>query len=540
MNSLRILLASLAVTLIASPALAQQQVRLKSGGVLLGAAAVEGAEAVVQVGDSTMRVPLADISEIAAVPQAEEPQPQRLLRTALEAKILNGADKEVVGLLAEAARLAPEDPQVLFWYATSLLDAGYGQAAHEALEPHLAAVRKAYPGAADRLAVRIEQRLKIDRLPVELVERLDQLAEDPHGGRANNGDREQIANFAIFRVVDQHDEPVSMTQNSIQGGGNNERLESFSEGYNLFYFFNYPGNRSQPVQLVVNQSGLRPQEIELSVATSIYSSPQELKVHRYVEEDKRDVKIRVVDQADKPIEGAQVTLVGGDRYGGGRNSHVSTETDADGNATVKLFPGQYQLMAAAAGYVSGGSRINLSVEGDAGKLQTVKLFPLVNADVRIGWQWIPTQGGGPTSGETMLPWTGGVNYDGNNRSPLHMLRLDQMRDELFVAFMVQPMDASSRQMRRGVDLHQMDVDGDSAAAQKEFAAFDLGDLSDREKLKAKWRPLAVAPGRPQSRFGVTFGEIYAGKFFTQDPQTGQPGEMRFKILLEKSGTEAAE
>ncbi|HEY1064611.1 MAG TPA: hypothetical protein VGE52_00815, partial [Pirellulales bacterium] len=179
-------------------------------------------------------------------------------------------------------------------------------------------------------------------------------------------------------------------------------------------------------------------------------------------------------------------------------------------------------------------------EGGEEKLQTVKLFRLVNADVRIGWQWIPTQAGEPTSGETTLPWTGGANYEGNSRSPLYMLRFDQMRDELFVMLMAQPMDGSSRQMGRGVELHQMGVDGDSEAAQKEFAELDLDDLSDREKMKGPWRPLALTPGRPQSRFTVTFGKIYAGKFFTHDPQTGQAGEMRFKILLEKSGANAEE
>ena len=219
----------------ARPAFAQQEVRLKSGGVLLGSATIDGDHAIIQVGDSTIRVPLANVAEVSAVTKADEPQPRRMLLTALEARILSDADKEVVGILAEASRLSPEDPQIAFWYATSLVDAGYGKAAQETLQSNLAAIRKAYPGAADQLASRIEQRLAVEKLPIDLVQRLDHLA--AHGRqRESAGSRDQRACYAVFRVVDQRGAPVEVTRNSIQVNGNDEQLEAFTDGYYLLSF----------------------------------------------------------------------------------------------------------------------------------------------------------------------------------------------------------------------------------------------------------------------------------------------------------------
>ena len=88
---------------------------------------------------------------------------------------MNGTGNEVVGLLAEAKRLAPDDPSVAYWCASTLVDAGYGKAANEVFAPRRDAIAKAYPGMAEQLAARIKRRADMERMPMELVKRIDEL-----------------------------------------------------------------------------------------------------------------------------------------------------------------------------------------------------------------------------------------------------------------------------------------------------------------------------------------------------------------------------
>ena len=72
-NAIRFCACLAAFLAVSTLARAQQEVRLKSGGVLIGSAAIDGANAVVQVGDSAMRVTLSDVAEISAVVKADVP-----------------------------------------------------------------------------------------------------------------------------------------------------------------------------------------------------------------------------------------------------------------------------------------------------------------------------------------------------------------------------------------------------------------------------------------------------------------------------------
>jgi hypothetical protein len=526
---------------MASLAAAQQEVRLKSGGVLLGSATIDGDHAVVQVGEAAMRVPLAEVAEISATVKAEEPQPQRLLRTALEAKILNDADKEVVGLLAEAARLSPEDPQIAFWYATSLVDAGYGQAAQEALEKNLAAVRMAYPGAADRLAARIKRRVEIDKLPPDLVERLDELTTGAGAGRTNDGNREQVPYYSVFRVIDQHGTPLSMTQNSIQGGGNNERLEAFPDGYYLFSYLNYPGNTLQPSRLIINQPGVRQQDSELPVSASVYSTPHEVKVHRFGEGDKRQVKVRVIGHDGKPIPAAEVTLQPMTMQGGYSENIITAQCNAEGIAAASAFPGQYQLRATAQNYLDAGRVVQVKVDEGDKTTHELMLHSLINADISVGWLWTPIQGGESASGDVTVPWSGSANTMQDGRLPFYMLRFDQIRNDLFLLFNGRPMDGRGGHQSSGVELRWLPLEGNqdaNAETDSMKKAFDAVSLDALDKWEPKLKPVPVMPGRPAVRAAIKLGKIYIGKFNANDPQTGQMGELTFKVLVESNDSSA--
>ena len=55
------------------------------------------------------------------------------------------------------------------------MDAGYGNAANEVFAPKREAIAKAYPGMADQLVARIKRRAEMEKMPLELVKRIDEL-----------------------------------------------------------------------------------------------------------------------------------------------------------------------------------------------------------------------------------------------------------------------------------------------------------------------------------------------------------------------------
>jgi hypothetical protein len=538
MKSAHILLALVTLLAIAEHASAQQEVRLKSGGVLLGSATVDGEHAVVQVGDATIKVPLANVAEISAVAKADESQPRRMLLTALESRLLNGADKEVVGILAEAFRLSPEDPQIAFWYATSLLDAGYGKAAHEALQSNIAAIRKAYPGAADQLALRVEQRLAIEKLPGDLVQRLDHLA--THGRqRESGGSRDQRACYAVFRVVDQRGAPVEVTRNSIQVNGNDEQLETFSDGYYLLSFFQYSNNQPEPCQLNIRDVGVRQQTVQLRIGESAYQSPQEVAVHRFDDSDKRQLQVKAVGRDDSPLKGARVVLTPLMSHGNANNQELVFKANEQGEASVQAFPGSYQVRVEQPGFVSAWENVEIRDE-DEGQQQEFKLYPQVRAAVDVEWRWLSMQGGETLNGEVKAPLS---NIAGIQQQFPFPIRFDQEADSLFIQVMGQyPANMNNRPTSRAPLMRELIVEAeddqpvDRETLQKAFDSLDLKKLSDSP---AKFKEIEFNQGRIGNRAPIEVGKIYVVTLFTMNHQRGQPGELTFKVWVEQDAGAAS-
>lgn len=524
---------------LAPLAAAQQEVRLKSGGVLLGSATIDGEHAIVQVGDAAMRVPLAEVAEISAVARPDDPQPRRLLMTALEAKLLSGADKEVVGILADASRLSPEDPQIAFWYATSLLDAGYGQAAHETLQANLATVRKAYPGAADALASRIERRIVIEKLPPELVQRMDQLAEGGRENRSGSNDNQRPL-YAIFRVADQRDKPVNVVQQSIQVSGNDEQLEAFSEGYYLFSFLHYRDNQLQPCRLNINELGVQQTTTDLRVSDSVYASPQEIKVRRFDDGDKREVKVRITDREGHAVPAARVSLTAMLTHGGRSDQEISLQADQEGVAVIKAFPGSYLMSVDQNGFLAIQQNLDVPEGQNASEVRDVKLHKLIAATVSIEWRWTPMQGG-----ETS---TGGLRAELSRFAGMHQerfpfpIRFEQAGEKLHIQMMGQQFGGRGNQNSPTASLHKIvvNVDGDEAAQQKASrAAFKAIDLKELDIAGEKSKRVDFSEGRTGGRAPVEMGGVYVAKLMTFNQQRGQPGELTFKFLIEPGGMRAA-
>ena len=81
MKGLSWLLSIVLVLVISWRLLADQEVILKSGTRMIGTVTIDGADAVVQMADDKVRVPLKDVATIAAENSSPERQAQRLLFT---------------------------------------------------------------------------------------------------------------------------------------------------------------------------------------------------------------------------------------------------------------------------------------------------------------------------------------------------------------------------------------------------------------------------------------------------------------------------
>ena len=197
---------TMAIGCLAATAHGEQQVKLQNGATLIGNVSMEGANLVVDIDGAKIEVPFKDVAAVTSAKAGGSNQAEQLLFKGLEAQLLSEGEKKELGLLAEAYRLAPENPHVAFWYARSLANAGNGKAASEVFEPRREAIVAAYPGIADRLASQIEQRLIYEKLPAPLLKRLDEIAAAAE--HANPIGAEKTAYAAYFRLVDQADEPI--------------------------------------------------------------------------------------------------------------------------------------------------------------------------------------------------------------------------------------------------------------------------------------------------------------------------------------------
>lgn len=526
--------AFLLLALLATSLYAQQEIRLKSGTIFFGVARFEGDEAVVKVGESELRFPREEIALIqgAAAPAAGQlpalPEPRRLLNAALEAKLLDGATKEVVGLLAQAAQLAPDDPQIRFWYVTSLVDAGHGKAAEEALAPHREAVAAAYPGAVDRLAARIEARKKLEKLPPALVARIDGI----NASAVIRSDNER--NFQIaFRVVDQHGAPIEPAFVHLTGYANNEQLESFGDGFYV-YAFSRSGNSDESLKLSVEEVGVRPEEFAIAIHAGPLSAPKEFVVHRLSDEDRVPLRVRVADRDGKPVAKAKVSLR--PVMSRGNASEVdSAATDDDGVVEFKVVPFNYVVEVNAEGFKQESQGADARDESDRRQTVEVKLYPVLKASIRAAWRIAPVESGGETTtGEGVLSLGGRVAYPNDANMLFRVLRPMQVEDRLAVQlafFGGYPFPPYGDAMwLRSIDVS---ADGEDAAAavRKKFDAIDLSNTTELKKV-GEAIDLNPAPGRPPGLITLQKDRVYIGEMPFHDPRAGRPARGAFKLMME--------
>src|SRR3989304_2417985 len=374
---------TLAIGCFVTSVYAEQQVKLQSGAMLVGNVSMEGANLVVDVEGAKIEVPFKDVASVTPATTDDAKQADQLLLRGLESHILSKGEHEELSLLAEAFRLAPEDPHVAFWYAPSQVNAGHGKGASEVFEPRRGRIVAAYPGFADRLASQIEERLAVEELPSALVTRLDQIAAAAKYARPIESEMTTYA--AYFQLVDQSDEPIEQSAFRVNCSGQDENLESFADGYYLYTFGRGRGYGRSPCRLEVIQPELVSDVVEFNGAAQGAENVGVLRVKRLNDADRRPVVVNVVDPEGKPLSSATVTPSVISRSGG-RTDVPPVTTTADGTAKLNLFPNEYSCQVAMPDYSPGSQRILVPADEKQAVTFDVKLFRAISATIKVVWR----------------------------------------------------------------------------------------------------------------------------------------------------------
>ena len=540
---------TLVMLCVAATACAEQQVTLQTGATLVGNVSIEGAELVVDVDGAKLRVPLKEVATVTSASTDASNQAQRLLFKGLEAQLLSGGEEQEVGLLAEAHRLAPDDPHVAYWYARSLANAGFGKGANQVFQPRRAAIEAAYPGIADRLAKQIEERLAVESLPAALVKRLDQIA--AAGDRAGAVVAEKNAYATYFQLVDQTNEPIDRSAFQIQCSGENEKLESFPEGYYLFTFFRRPSFGDDACRLEVSQPGLVSKTFEFQGTVNGVENAGVLRVKRLTEAERRSVVVNVVDEEGKPLAGAKVAFSTRGRFSGQEGVSPVT-TSADGQAELSLFPNTYNCQISLEGFSPVNESVTAATDAKQPLKVKVKLYRAITATIKVVWRarlafnpGEPGRGDAVTTGE-FEQHIGTESDNGFRGGPYGppWVRLMQNGKVVQLQFMEQmyfPQPSSDATW-----VGRMKVDGvnilesatNAAAAAARFEKIDLSKLDEiKDQLKLPRFNLGGMPGRTSPvTLPVEADAIYVGKINSRDPQTGRPAQLEFKILVTELST----
>lgn len=506
-----------------------EKITLKSGAVLVGSVTFDSGEIVVAVGESHLRLPLADIATISPSDSDDQTQGRRLLFRALEARLLGDERRGDTALLAEAYRLDATDPQIAFWYAFALEASGEGRLAEQVLEKHKEAIVGLYPGVSDQLAKRIDRRRQLERLPGNLTEQIDRLSGFTDSLDYLTADR--IPKSAFFQLVDQHGKPVPESAVDVSGGGYNEQLIPYADGFFLHTVSHNRGSSRSEQTIRVRDPSFMEFEHKFTGATHEVRDLGQLVVHRFGEDDKLTVKLSVVDSEDTPISGAQASFR--DSHRGANAGLPTVKTNDKGVAVVKLFPGSYYASLSAEGMKNDSVRIQLQSDDQENAI-TAKMWPAMSTRLQLDWEAeaIGLEQGGTTTGRAELELSDGrVRNDSNWPS---WLKMGQAGGKCVLSIgdnrygINNPIAAGSRWVRvaRAKDSGESTYEGLSLrnlAALKEEGVKPISYVNERNRMLTGALSFEIEEGQ------IIYGETVAYVPHYQQP----PVAIRFKAWVEE-------
>lgn len=510
---------------------AEQRITLKSGVKFVGEIKFEGEAIVIEVAGASQRIAIDEIASIEPARYERKDEAKRLLVRGLESRIWDGTPKDAVGLLAEAERLDPDDPQITFWLASNLLDAGFGKIASKKFQDQRAALEAVYPAQLADLEARIQARLEIEKLPRTLVARIDQFNADAARAKAAGNQWGAI----VFRVMDQSQAPLDREAFQINDdNAGNVGLETFEDNYFLFITAIQRGGKEAVCHVTPTAYGLKRDRVELRARASQATLNPDLIVHRYGDDEKIPLPFVVVDRDGTPLQGVRIELMEM-RYG---QRGPSAETDGDGRAAVPVYPGEYAGVAKMEGFNGTTVRIALP-DKDAAVEQHVVLYRAASAVVRIVWRTTSVQGGlNANNGETAIQLNPQVAMEGLaplaiNRGDMgSQFRLVQDKEDLALQLLMRFTTNSPTVKRQAMDPSVVGQERRRLASER----FDAIDLDKIDQLPEEFQPANLGGGNvqrtPLVSYQAKIGDILVGKVLTRDVRNGQPAEMAFKAVFE--------
>lgn len=512
---------------------AEEQVTLKSGARLIGDVSLAGQMVNVKIGDSKLEIPLNEVDLIGPVGTQPKQSPERLLMIALEARAQQGTSAGQVGLLGEAYRMSPRDPRIGYWFAHSLLDAGFGTPASEVLRSNHQAIERAYPGMTASLVQKIGERIRLESLPPDLIKQIERI-----GAAAGNAPlrSDRVPMFVRFRLTDSTGQPIEKSAVRVSCNGNDEQLEGYEGGHYLFMFNSYRNNEEPVCQLNVNSPGLESKQFEICPAADQVANAGDFVVKRFSDDEKVPLTIIVADHAGQRVEKASVILRPEGR--GDDNASQTATTDADGRAQFKAFPMKYGYTVTAKGLKSESGGVELKPASTDQNEQRVELYPIIAATIRFAWSTTSLQGNSETTtNEATIKVGEGIPPMPYSPDTMNFLRPVQDGDKLTLQsgppYFGGPMAAAMTTWVRQVP--------EELLKDSPLEYFTGIDLTKLDKLQEEFRPIKTDSASPrgpypQISFALKQGEVYVGKLTGRDMRSGQPTVVSFKVFIEELST----
>lgn len=526
----------LAIALATVPVLAEQQVTLKNGTVIIGTVRHAGENLEVEVGDaSTLSFPLQEIALVSSTDVVSTKQGQKLLFRGLESLAMGQDARNALGLFAEAYRQSPDDPGVAYWYAWCLTQDGDGTAAAEVYRLQESAISNSYPRMSHQLAEKIKERLALEALPRGLVKKIDAIK----AGTANqppNGESEAFASY--FRLVDQNERPIDESALRVSTSGDNETLEKFDDGYFLYTFSRRRSYGASPVRVHVSQTGLEMKQIEFTATRNGIGNAGVFTVHRYDQQDLQELTVEVIDQDKQPLAKATLRLHATTNSGANQNFNPQT-TGSTGKVSFKLYPGRYSCSVSSDGYLSASKQITVAAGNRTADAVKIQLFPRIKAKLQIAWQGKPMMNvpGRAAAAEsttgTISISTAGQAYRYNDSN---WINLRQKGKEMFLQVQNVPYGLPPNQApEHWIGIFQAGEDQEGTSPKKVFEGIDLKELASIKESESVEVLTTANQGRGHIDVPVRGGQgtIFVGKCLFRDPRTGHPMQYEFKAWLEE-------
>jgi hypothetical protein len=457
----------------------------------------------------------------------------------LERKALHGDTlASDPGGLAEANRLAPDDGRIAFWYITSLVSAGEGQAARGVFEKHRDKLVNQYPTRASELEHRIAQRCKIEQRPTAFVQRYDQIGLQLGGAAKLPSDETLMA--AAFRLVDQKGEAVPA--HSLSPSDSDCRIEPFADGWFLCTYLARNPSRDETIKVRLTDPAYDSQEYDIQVGADAIRESGEFRAQKRGAMDLVKTRFKVIGSGDKPLEGARLTLRPS-QSSRGEASLVQITTSASGMAAEKLFPGDYFVSTLASNYLPHTQNIRVeAVGGGAGgedaKPTEIRLVKSMKGTVRVAWRIVDDQ----TEVDDEREQVADLNFANGQLShmgaiPGMWLHIRQSNEGLFFS-------AADQRL-----LYRPTPGGEAwtRVTDEEFDSIGLDDLTELKKSSNKPKRVSVDPTRVSmpmpfqmgSPFALQPGKVYFGETPFMFPNTGPPSvkTLRYKLVFDALGDE---